>query len=78
MTPNEAINVAIPVAVCVMMFALGIGTTKEDFQNALRTRTPFLIGLMLQFLLVRDFNLIFLSHLFPTYLVFYNRVADFI
>jgi BASS family bile acid:Na+ symporter len=52
MTQNEAINVAIPVAVFVMMFSLGIGTTKEDFQNALRTRTPFLIALMLQFLLV--------------------------
>lgn len=52
MTTDTAINLAIPVAVFVIMFALGLNLTARDFGNALRNPRAFLLGLVAQIALV--------------------------
>jgi BASS family bile acid:Na+ symporter len=60
-TTDTIIDVAVPVAVFVMMFALGLGLTLADFQAALKRPKALLLGIMSQIALVPLVGFMFVS-----------------
>ena len=59
---NEAIiNVAVPVAVFVMMFALGLGLTVADFRSSLKRPEALFLGVASQIVLVPVVGFLFVS-----------------
>ena len=61
MTTDTIIDVAVPVAVFVMMFALGLGLTLADFRLALKRPKALLAGVASQIVLVPVVGLLFVS-----------------
>lgn len=61
MTNEAIIDVAVPVAVFVMMFALGLGLTLADFRAALTRPKALLLGVFCQIVLVPVAGLLFVS-----------------
>jgi BASS family bile acid:Na+ symporter len=64
-TTNTIIDVAVPVAVFVMMFALGLGLTLADFRLALKRPKALLAGVASQIVLVPVVGFLFVSVLQP-------------
>jgi BASS family bile acid:Na+ symporter len=52
MTSDTAISIAVPVAVFLIMFAIGLGLTRRDFEKALRSPRALLLGVVAQMALV--------------------------
>ncbi|PWJ20324.1 bile acid:sodium symporter family protein [Jannaschia seohaensis] len=61
MTTETIIEVAVPVAVFVMMFALGLGLTLADFRSALARPRALLLGVLSQIVLVPIAGALFVS-----------------
>lgn len=61
MTTDTIIDVAVPVAVFVMMFALGLGLTLADFRLALKRPKALLAGVASQIVLVPVVGFLFVS-----------------
>ena len=61
MTTDTIIDVAVPVAVTVMMFALGLGLTRADFRSALKRPKALLLGVASQIALVPVVGFLFVS-----------------
>jgi BASS family bile acid:Na+ symporter len=60
-TTDTIIDVAVPVAVFVMMFALGLGLTLADFRLALKRPKALLVGVASQIVLVPVVGYLFVS-----------------
>ena len=45
MTTDTAINVSIPIAAFLIMFAIGLGLTSNDFRSALRSPKALVVGI---------------------------------
>lgn len=61
MTTDTIIDVAVPIAVFVMMFALGLGLTLADFRLALKRPRALLAGVASQIVLVPVVGFLFVS-----------------
>ena len=61
MTTDTIIDVAVPVAVFVMMLALGLGLTFADFRSALRRPKALFLGVVSQIVLVPVAGFLFVS-----------------
>jgi BASS family bile acid:Na+ symporter len=61
MTTETIINTAVPIAVFIMMFALGTGLTFNDFSRALERPKALLIGLSTQIVAVPIMGVLFVS-----------------
>lgn len=61
MTTDTIIDVAVPLAVFVMMFALGLGLTIADFRSALTRPRALLLGVASQIVLVPVVGFLFVS-----------------
>lgn len=61
MTTDTIIDFAVPVAVFVMMFALGLGLTLADFRIALRRPKALVLGVASQIVLVPVAGFLFVS-----------------
>lgn len=61
MTTETIIDVAVPVAVFLMMFALGLGLTLADFRLALKRPKALLVGVASQIVLVPVVGFLFVS-----------------
>ena len=61
MTIDTIIDVAVPVAVFVMMFALGLGLTVADFRLTLKRPKALLVGVASQIVLVPVVGFLFVS-----------------
>lgn len=59
MATDTIVNAALPIAVFVMMFALGIGLKLADFQSALRSPKALLVGMSTQLLAVPALGFVF-------------------
>jgi len=60
-TTDTIIHVAVPVAVFVMMFALGLGLTVADFRSALKRPKALFVGVASQIVLVPVVGFLFVS-----------------
>lgn len=61
MTTDAIINVAVPLAVFVMMFALGLGLTAADFRSALKRPKALFLGVACQIVLVPVVGFLFVA-----------------
>ncbi|SEM68925.1 bile acid:sodium symporter family protein [Palleronia pelagia] len=61
MTTDTIIDVAVPVAVFVMMFALGLGLTVADFRSSLKRPGALFLGIASQIVLVPIVGFLFVS-----------------
>jgi len=61
MTTENIINAAVPIAVFIMMFALGTGLTFNDFRRALERPKALLLGLSTQIVAVPIMGVLFVS-----------------
>lgn len=61
MTTDTIIDVAVPVAVFVMMFALGLGLTVADFRSSLKRPKALFLGVASQVFLVPVVGFLFVS-----------------
>ncbi len=61
MATETIVNAAVPIAVFVMMFALGVGLTLRDFRSALKRPKALLLGVCTQAVAVPMMALLFVS-----------------
>lgn len=62
---DTVIDIAIPVAVMIIMISIGFGVTRDDLRTTLAARNAFLFGVAAQLLLVPAAALVFLLLLQP-------------